>query len=581
MNGANRSLNALTRDTSGNVLALTAMGMILAAALIGGGIDMGRGYRAKSRLQDACDAGVLAGRRAVESTGYTAAAQQQALNYFNNNFDSVRMEGSDTTFTTSAQEKGNIINGTATTTVKTAIMKMFGFKKFDLSVNCTASMGVGNSDVILVLDTTGSMAGSGISALQTAVKNFYDTIKKSTDGSTARVRYGFVPYSQSVNVGALLKPEWIVDNYDVSTRVAQWQWADADTANGSTNYSSRSNCESGGYARTTAWAEQTPTRDTRTVYLCKQVGSNWRRFTRAEYQGEMPSGGVPSPTFLSWIYQSATYDVSKFKLGEAVTTNTGNSGASVTSTWGGCIEERQTQAMSTVTFSTIDGMSPYTWDLDIDKMPSASNPDSQWRPMWPQVAYYRTSGKASRMAGSPIFPNYYACPRAAQLLRTMNEGEFDAYADSLVADGNTYLDIGLLWGGRLLSPDGIFKDNVNEQPNNGGEVSRHLIFMTDGVMDPQPSVLAAYGIEQNDFRITSDGSDTQATARHNSRFRAICSAIKAKGIRVWTISFRVALSTDMKNCASANSSFNASSTAALDAAFQEIAKQVGELRITD
>src|SRR5690606_9927629 len=135
------------------------------------------------------------------------------------------------------------------------------------------------------------------------------------------------------------------------------------------------------------------------------------------------------------------------------------------------------------------------------------------------------------------------------------------------------------WGGRLLSPDGIFQDTVNEDPANGGEVSRHLIFMTDGQMDPSNNIQTTYGIEELDRRVTSDGSDSQQTSRHSSRFRAICSAIKAKGIRVWVIAFTSNLSNDLRNCASDESSFLAADAEELDEAFQEIAKQVGELRI--
>src|SRR5262249_4933093 len=99
-------------------------------------------------------------------------------------------------------------------------------QKFTLSVNCKASMGVGNSDVIMALDTTGSMnttlgSGTRISALRTAMKNFYTTVKTATTGTNSRIRYGFVPFSSSVNVGSLLyakTPAYLVDTYWVQSR---------------------------------------------------------------------------------------------------------------------------------------------------------------------------------------------------------------------------------------------------------------------------------------------------------------------------------------------------------------------------
>lgn len=111
-------------------------------------------------------------------------------------------------------------------------------------------------------------------------------------------------------------------------------------------------------------------------------------------------------------------------------------------------------------------------------------------------------------------------------------------------------------------------------------MSRHIIFMSDGSMDPEQISQSAWGIEELDRRVTDDGSDSQDKSRHTSRFQAICAAIKAKGIRVWTISFTTGASSVLTTCASPKSAFNADDASELNAAFQEIAKQVGELRLT-
>jgi hypothetical protein len=104
--------------------------------------------------------------------------------------------------------------------------------------------------------------------------------------------------------------------------------------------------------------------------------------------------------------------------------------------------------------------------------------------------------------------------------------------------------------------------------------------MTDGVMEPNYDIQQAWGMEYWDRRVTSDGYSDD-TARHTSRFLAVCNAIKDKGIRIWVVAFTSGLSDDLKTCASDNSSFTANSSAELNTAFQEIAKQVGELRIVE
>lgn len=159
--------------------------------------------------------------------------------------------------------------------------------------------------------------------------------------------------------------------------------------------------------------------------------------------------------------------------------------------------------------------------------------------------------------------------------------KFDEYADALpvTAAGSTWHDIGAIWGGRISSPDGIFADIVNKAPKNGGQVARHLIFMTDGEMNADNQVYSSYGIEFHDKRTTTDGA-TNADIIHTSRFLAVCEAIKSKGIRLWVIAFGTTLTPSLTKCASTQSAFAAADATELNSQFQKIAKQVGELRIT-
>jgi hypothetical protein len=137
----------------------------------------------------------------------------------------------------------------------------------------------------------------------------------------------------------------------------------------------------------------------------------------------------------------------------------------------------------------------------------------------------------------------------------------------------------MIWGGRMISPTGMWKTLVNEDPSNGGEVARHIIFMTDGEMEPNSYIAQAWGMEFWDRLVTGTSSLSNDEARHTSRFLATCEAIKDKGVRVWVIAFTSTLSTDLQTCASDDSSYTANSATELNNAFQEIAKQVGELRV--
>ncbi len=104
----------------------------------------------------------------------------------------------------------NTVHVSAETTMPNIIMRIYGIQTLSLAVNCDSRYNIGNTDVMLVLDTTGSMAdsissGSGgsvvkLAELQQAVKDYYDTLGPGSDNS-GRIRYGFMPYSSTVNVG--------------------------------------------------------------------------------------------------------------------------------------------------------------------------------------------------------------------------------------------------------------------------------------------------------------------------------------------------------------------------------------------
>ena len=115
----------LRRDTSGNVMYMTAGLLIPLMATIGAGIDLGQAYMAKARLQQACDAGVLAGRRAMGDGSYGSDARHAAermfeFNYPDDIYNSVGVDFSAT------QLNSSELRGRAEAEVNTIIMDMFG-----------------------------------------------------------------------------------------------------------------------------------------------------------------------------------------------------------------------------------------------------------------------------------------------------------------------------------------------------------------------------------------------------------------------------------------------------------------------
>ena len=160
----------------------------------------------------------------------------------------------------------------------------------------------------------------------------------------------------------------------------------------------------------------------------------------------------------------------------------------------------------------------------------------------------------------------------------MSASELSTYVDSLVAAGSTYHDIGMIWGGRLLSPTGIFASenaDVNSRPT-----MRHLIFLTDGETAPSNFSYGTYGIEPLSQRRWNSGSSFSLTQTVENRFTYACNAVKNKNITVWVVGFGTSVTPMLKNCAGSGHWFQANNASDLGAAFRTIATAIGDLRIT-
>ena len=632
LNDVGQLWRQLAVSQSGNVLAIGVAALIPLMGVIGGGVDISRAYMAKTQLQSACDSGVLAGRKAMGVSGiYGTSEKAKASSMFNFNFDGATVKATGVSFVTADNDLGQV-NGTATATIGTVIMQMFGKKNIALSVNCMAELQIANADVMFVLDTTGSMAGTKIAGLKDAVRDFHKTINGSVKDKDTRIRYGFVPYSVTVNAGDLVANGDLPASYFVST--AKYQSREAyfntptyvgTTANlgtvnetyasaiqqtdcnnyGTNDYPSSGNnpvvtgtAPSKVTTKTYAYVSWTKTGTSGSGKNKVNIGTCVRKLTTTE------TTYVLKYAFTSWRYKQLPLDVSQLKafatvnLGTNVSSaladvagyydplalakNNGTTlqGVGVTaSSWNGCIEERDT-----VSSATWDPIPSGAYDLDLDLVPTSDQ--TRWKPYWGNVVFSRSSAVDTEVTTTTRSPLTEYCPAPMELFKTVELSSdpndvpawLDTYLNGLIARGSTYHDSGMIWGGRLSSSTGIFQDNVNE--GDKLSVSRHIIFMTDGIMEPNINGYNAYGTEYVDNRVAPRNTSlANVTARHTARFLAACEEAKAKGITVWVIAFGTTLSNDLKTCASSGRAYELSDTTALRNTFKYIASQVADLRL--
>ena len=618
---------------------ITAAAMIPLLGLVGGATDIGRTYLVKSRMQQACDAGALAGRAILASTNSSPTAVTSAKSFFAQNFPTGKF-GTSSLVYNYVVGTTNKITGTASVTVPTTIMALFGQNTMPIAVGCAADTQMPNVDIMFVLDTTGSMQSTNpgdtktrINVLRDSVQSFYDSVSGSASAG-AQVRYGFVPYSVNVNVGHLLKPEWLVDSWSYQSRRPngydntqtpvpdEESWYNWTYVSGTETTTSSIISSEGGvcnapastgsqteYAdvkvsdttdaagvRTVIWSDKH--KQTGTVYwtdnssgscvLYKSVRNNYVEKWNMKFVYYGP--GTPM-----WWYDSISYDVTPFKTAlsgvylagtGSISTNIGTRHTARTVSWNGCIEERQT-----VNSLSLNPIPSGAYDLNIDMVPT-TDPATRWKPAIPNLIYMRwdftnwnVPGFSSKWThwnvGDYNSGSLAVCPTKARKLATMTKADLTTYLTSLATAGNTYHDIGMIWGSRLLSAEGLFATE-NQTSTNGGTIARHLILMTDGQTEAEVNTYGAYGFEGLDRRrTTTTGAPTNADINTavEARLQAVCAAARGK-FTVWVIAFGTTLSTNLSNCASPNSAFQANNATELNTAFQNIAGKIANLRLT-
>ncbi|CAH0496729.1 Tad domain-containing protein [Novosphingobium sp. CECT 9465] len=619
---AARALAALLHDRSGNALMILAFAVVPLLALVGSSIDMGRAYLVQSRLQQACDAGVLGARKemgAIENFDVdrdSAAITTKGNRFFNVNFADGIYNSIDRTFEMAVEDDMSI-SGTASVIVPTDIMQFFGKDEITVDVDCRAELSIPNTDIMMALDVTGSMAESTpddsspkITVLKAVVKQFFATME-ATKQPESRIRYGFVPYSTNVNVGSLLKDEWVVDSWTYPSRTL----TGTGTSGGLYGYYSAVSPVSGTYGTTTSTFAATRAPDG--SYSCNRPANTMTtntvlvsttteavtnpNGTRTYYtynrtrNGNVYSASLSGTTCTLSTTAYVNYiDTYKYITEPGVGTGTAWLYKDITkdtSAWrtetNGCIEERSTYEIDD--YDNVDLTRAY--DLDIDLVPDSADPDTQWRPMYTSLIYERAkpwSGGGSFSTAevttnqeyiSPYVAGFAACPTAAKKLQVWTQDDFDTYIDGLVAAGSTYHDIGMIWAARLLSGTGIFAAE-NADTSARQRTSRHLIFLTDGQTSSLDVSYSSYGVEPLAKRRWSETSPLTLTETIEKRFSFVCDQAKNKTMTVWFVAFGTDLNPMMTQCAGEGHYFRAGNATELEDAFRKIAKSIGDLRLS-
>lgn len=230
-------LSRLRTDQSGNIATMFGILVIPMITLIGSAVDYSNAYRTKLRVQEALDATSLAVNRSIGEMS-TADLNQLANEMFANNLS---LKHTATLASVDIQGDEHIVTLTADGEVDTFFMSLFGIDKMNFSAMSQTKIGTQRFEIAMVLDNSGSMAGSKISDLRTAADDLVEVFFKGASFSDA-VKVGIVPFAASVNVGpGYRNASWMdstgispvhsenfdenVSRFDIFDNIANADWA--------------------------------------------------------------------------------------------------------------------------------------------------------------------------------------------------------------------------------------------------------------------------------------------------------------------------------------------------------------------
>lgn len=207
-----RSVADWVGDQRGHAAMLFALLLFPIAGLSGAAVDFHQAMSARSRLADALDAAALA----VGASPYIddESAVTLAVDFLNANYPDATI-GQLGQISVALDHFADTVTVTGESQITTAFLGLIGIETLTVHWETEVARARQTLELAMVLDNTGSMSGSKISALRDAAALLTDILFDNADDPD-RLRIGLVPFSSTVNVGTQFERAWWLDPDGVS-----------------------------------------------------------------------------------------------------------------------------------------------------------------------------------------------------------------------------------------------------------------------------------------------------------------------------------------------------------------------------
>ncbi len=197
----NQMVRAFYACERGSIFINFGVVVVPLIAMVGLGVDVGRGYVVKARLSQALDASALA---AAPYADNVVKLQAEFTKYFDANFPSDFMGVSITLAQPVISDNGTKVTVSASAILNTTLMSVLGEDTMSVAASAEVTRLITPLDVVVSIDTTGSMGSSdGSGTRLSSAKDAADILVNKLFGNETEsdnLQIGLVPWSAAVNV---------------------------------------------------------------------------------------------------------------------------------------------------------------------------------------------------------------------------------------------------------------------------------------------------------------------------------------------------------------------------------------------
>ena len=215
-----RILKKFIKNIKGNVSIAFAISAVPMVAVMGAGLDYAKGQQVNAHFQNMVDSAALA----------AAASQSESISeleaivgdYISRNMKAKGKLSTPVVKVTKLED--GKLKVTIKSTLETSLIRVIGIDSFEVKAKSIVTREFGNVDVALVLDNTGSMSGSRLTALKSAARDLVNTMHDAKSEDSV-MRVGIVPFSDYVNIGLSRRnASWADIPDDVNRRERRYRW---------------------------------------------------------------------------------------------------------------------------------------------------------------------------------------------------------------------------------------------------------------------------------------------------------------------------------------------------------------------